>query len=59
MSPQPTARDEWGEFSKYAAHGVPGSKALAAELERIVRETGIKVPHHHPARPERSAALPR
>lgn len=38
------ARDEWGWFAKHNARGVPGSKALAAELERIVRETGIKSP---------------
>lgn len=39
-----SARNEWGWFAKHNARGVPGSEALAAELERIVRETGIKSP---------------
>ncbi|WP_314173729.1 hypothetical protein [Streptomyces winkii] len=39
-----TARDEWGEYSKYHARGIPGAQALAAELDRIVRETGIRSP---------------
>lgn len=39
-----TGRDEWGDFSKYQAHGIPGSAALATELERIIRETGIRSP---------------
>lgn len=39
-----SARDEWGWFAKHHARGIPGSAALAAELERIVRETGIKSP---------------
>ncbi|OEV27136.1 hypothetical protein AN219_23610 [Streptomyces nanshensis] len=39
-----SAREEWGWFAKHNARGIPGSRALAAELERIVRETGIKSP---------------
>ncbi|OEV11361.1 hypothetical protein [Streptomyces nanshensis] len=39
-----SAREEWGWFAKHNAHGIPGSAALAAELARIVRETGIKSP---------------
>jgi hypothetical protein len=39
-----SAREEWGWFAKHNARGIPGSAALAAELERIVRETGIKSP---------------
>lgn len=39
-----TAREEWGEFAKYAALGVPGAEALAGELDRIVRDTGIRSP---------------
>lgn len=41
-----TGRDEWGDFAKYQARGIPGSTALAAELDRIVRETGIRSPVH-------------
>ncbi|MCH6164047.1 hypothetical protein, partial [Streptomyces marispadix] len=39
-----TAREEWGEFSKYHAQGIPGAEALAAELDRIIRDTGIRSP---------------
>jgi hypothetical protein len=39
-----SAREEWGWFAKHNARGSPGSAALAAEMARIVRETGIKSP---------------
>jgi hypothetical protein len=39
-----TAREEWGEYSKYQARGIPGAEALTAELNRIIRETGIRSP---------------
>ncbi|SCK59416.1 hypothetical protein [Streptomyces sp. WMMB 322] len=39
-----SAREEWGWYAKHGARGIPGSAALSAELERIVRETGIKSP---------------
>ena len=38
------ATDLWNNFGFYGARGVPGGEALVYELNRIIREGGIKSP---------------